>query len=141
MSAVNKAGSGKPSQTATLTAFPPGPPGAPDISDIDKTSATLKWTPPEEDGGSRVTGYVVEKREKGRDRWTKVNRKPVPETTLKVTDLVEKNEYEFRVIAENKVGLGEPSETSVTIRAKAPFGKIIFKNQIYSYKVTKNVML
>ena len=109
VSAVNKAGTGKPSQVATLSAKPPGAPDAPEVSDIDRTSATVTWTVPSSDGGSTITGYTIERREKGRDRWTRVNKSLVKETTLKVNDLTEKNQYEFRVIAENKVGPGEPA--------------------------------
>ena len=122
ITAVNKAGPGKPSQVTLLSAKPPGPPGRPDVSDINKTSATVTWTAPKSDGGSTITGYIVERREKGRDRWTRVNRKPIDDLKLKVTDLVEKTDYEFRVIAENKAGLGQPSEPSVKFVAKAPYG-------------------
>ena len=61
-------------------------------------------------------------REKSRS-WIRVNRTLVNETTMTVSDLVEKNDYEFRVIAENKVGPGEPSNPSIKFVAKAPFGK------------------
>lgn len=124
--AVNKAGSGKPSQTTVLAASPPGPPGLPSISDVKQTSVTLSWTPSESDGGSKIIGYIVEKKDMG--RWVKVNRSPVRETTMVVTDLVEKNEYEFRVMAENKVGVGEPSAPSSRVVAKLPFGKLFSVN-------------
>jgi len=42
---------------------------------------------------------------------------------LEVTDLFEGQKYEFRVIAENKVGAGKPGEPSVSIVAKSPFSK------------------
>ena len=137
VSAVNKAGVGKPSEVTILTAKPPSKPGQPEVSDIQKTSAVLSWTEPESDGGSPVIGYVVEKREKGRDRWVRVNRKAVTELTMKIPDLVEKNSYEFRVLAENKAGLGEPSETSSSFVAKALFGKI----SVYLYQVWHNTSI
>ena len=124
VSAVNKAGTGKPSQVSTLSAKPPGPPGTPEISDINKTSATVTWTPPESDGGSKIMGYTVERREKGKDRWVRVNKTLCKDTTLPVNDLTERSEYEFRVIAENKVGPGEPSSPSAKFVAKAPYGKL-----------------
>lgn len=126
ISAVNKAGQSKPSQVTVLTAKPPGAPGRPEVSDISKTSATATWKAPSSDGGSTITGYIVEKREKGRDRWVPVNRKPINAVTMKVTDLTEKTDYEFRVIAENRIGQGQPSEPSVKFIAKSPFGKFSF---------------
>lgn len=123
VSAVNKAGTGKPSEVTVIAAKPPSAPSKPEVSDIQKTSAVVTWTAPKSDGGSQVTGYIVEKREKGRDQWVRVNRKPVTETTMKVPDLVEKNNYEFRVIAENRAGPGEASDASASFTAKAPFGE------------------
>ncbi len=100
----------------------PGQPGTPVTSDVTATSCTLNWTPPTDDGGSPITGYTIEKRDRFSPRWTKVNAVPVEETTFKVPGLNEGSEYEFRVIAENKAGLGKPSEASTPIVAKPPYG-------------------
>lgn len=43
---------------------PPGPPGQPDVIHVDADHVRLKWTPPTDDGGSSVTGYVIERYEK-----------------------------------------------------------------------------
>ena len=47
----------------------------------------------------------------------------IPDLTLKVTDLIEASEYEFRVAAENKAGIGEFSPPSQPITAKNPWEK------------------
>ncbi|PIK60955.1 putative titin [Apostichopus japonicus] len=99
----------------------PYAPGKPEVSEIDVTQATLTWSPPEFDGGSEITNYIIEKTEVGRKRWTKVNKKPVKEPTFKVTDLIEGNEYQFRIIAENAAGQSKPSEPSDVIKAKPPY--------------------
>ena len=83
----------------------------------------LSWTPPKDDGGGKITGYIVERKEKGKSSWVRANRMPVKETKLKVTDLVPKTEYEFRVVAENRAGLGEPSEATHSVLVKLPYGK------------------
>lgn len=83
---------------------------------------TLSWEPPASDGGSTVTGYIVEKRECPVGRWVPVNRAPIKETTFKVNDLSEDRKYEFRVSAENAAGVGKPSEVSLPRVAKSPYG-------------------
>ena len=101
----------------------PGPPEKPATSDIDSTKITVTWSPPSVDGGSPVTGYTLERKEKTSTRWTKVTKETITETTLIVKDLIEGKEYEFRVAAVNKAGTGpfsEPSEPRIT---KPPYGK------------------
>jgi hypothetical protein len=101
----------------------PGPPEAPTISDVHKVGCTVSWQPPKEDGGTPITGYHVERHLTTSDRWLKVNTGAVTELTYKVNDLVEGSEYEFRVSAENKVGVGPPSSPSKPFVAKDPFSK------------------
>ena len=52
-------------------ANPPGPPGCPLATKVGRDYVSLKWTPPSYDGGAKVTGYVVEKRESGSPLWTR----------------------------------------------------------------------
>ncbi len=102
----------------------PDAPGKPEVSNVDTTSIHLEWTPPENDGGSEITGYIIEKRDATfGDRWVKAVKTPVLETSFTVKGLTENNQYQFRVSAQNKAGVGEPSEPSVIIKAKLPFGK------------------
>ncbi|XP_033628855.1 titin-like, partial [Asterias rubens] len=122
VAAVNKAGTGPFSEPSepTITKPPydvPKAPSKPEVSAVDSKQITISWSPPESDGGSPVTGYIIEKKETSSTRWTKAVRDSVSDTTLTVKDLIEGKEYEFRVAAVNKAGTGpfsEPSEPRIT---------------------------
>lgn len=104
---------------------PPSAPEAPLVDEIFATTCRLQWSPPSTDGGSPLTTYVLERRLQGATRWSKVTKQTIgPETIqMVVEELIEGSEYEFRVIACNKVGPSEPSAPSRMILAKNPFGK------------------
>lgn len=61
----------------------PGPPEKPKITEYSKTSMTLTWEPPRETGGSMITGYWLEKREKGTAYWARVNKAPITKRGMK----------------------------------------------------------
>jgi len=44
---------------------------------------TLTWNEPDEDGGSPITGYWVERYDPEQDKWIKCNKMPVKDTTFK----------------------------------------------------------
>uniref|UniRef100_A0A665TCS8 Titin n=1 Tax=Echeneis naucrates TaxID=173247 RepID=A0A665TCS8_ECHNA len=93
----------------------PGPPVGPlKVSDVTADNCVLTWAPPVDDGGAKIEGYVVEKRESSRLVWTNVV-SDLQATQFKVTKLLKGNEYIFRVMAVNKYGLGEALESDPTI--------------------------
>uniref|UniRef100_A0A3B5ASW6 Titin n=1 Tax=Stegastes partitus TaxID=144197 RepID=A0A3B5ASW6_9TELE len=93
----------------------PGPPVGPlRVSNITADNCVLTWAPPADDGGAKIEGYVIEKRESSRLVWTNVA-SDLQVTQLKVTKLLKGNEYIFRVMAVNKYGLGEALESEPTI--------------------------
>ena len=97
----------------------PSRPGGPlQVNNVTKNGSKLAWKAPEDDGGKPVTGYVIEKLDKG--RWVTVGRSKDPE--MDVTGLQEGKEYSFRVKAVNEEGDSEPLETDQAIIAKNPFG-------------------
>uniref|UniRef100_A0A3Q2NTA9 Titin n=1 Tax=Fundulus heteroclitus TaxID=8078 RepID=A0A3Q2NTA9_FUNHE len=95
---------------------PPGPPGFPECSDITENAVTVEWALPDYDGGSPISGYVVERREMT-GKWIRVNKTPVLDLRYRVSGLFEGNTYEFRVFAENIAGISEPSLTSDPVKA------------------------
>lgn len=70
-----------------------------DIEDMTKSTCTLVWTPPSDDGGSEITKYTVERREMTRHVWTLLS-KCVKADVLRfeVDKLMENREYEFQVL-------------------------------------------
>uniref|UniRef100_A0A668A5M4 Titin n=1 Tax=Myripristis murdjan TaxID=586833 RepID=A0A668A5M4_9TELE len=119
--AENIVGIGKVSKVSEghIARDPCDPPGTPEATKITKDSVTIVWTKPEYDGGAKVTGYVVEKKELPEGRWLKANFTNVIETEYVATGLVENQQYEFRVIARNAAGVfSGPSYSTGPITAK-----------------------
>ena len=109
-----------------IAKLPFGVPAAPrklSIEDLNKSKVVLGWDKPDFDGGSPVTGYYVERRQAYTSRWSRVNTQPVTSPMFTVKNLIEGDEYEFRVVAENEAGVSKPSETTSTFIAQDPYTK------------------
>lgn len=101
----------------------PGPPaGIINFNSITADKIIFSWEPvPESDkGGSKVTHYIVERRETSRVVWSTVSERH-EQTFVTVGKLVRGNEYVFRVMGVNKFGVGVPLESEPVI-AKNAFG-------------------
>ena len=108
------------------------PTGPIEIVDVQRTSISLRWKPPKDDGGSPIMFYIVEKKTPKSLVWSRVEK--VESNTLEVCaiNLYEKNEYLFRVIAENILGQSPPLITEEATIARSPFSKYI--HYIYNLK-------
>lgn len=95
------------------------------VIQVSKDEMTVVWAPPENDGGKSITGYILERKEKRAVRWVPCTKSPISERRMKVTNLIPNHEYQFRVKAENEVGLGEPSKPCRPVSAKDPIGKCL----------------
>uniref|UniRef100_A0AAR2LTC0 Contactin 3b n=1 Tax=Pygocentrus nattereri TaxID=42514 RepID=A0AAR2LTC0_PYGNA len=100
---------------------PPGPPDTVLVEEITDSTAQLTWSPGR-DNGSPITGYIIQARTAFTVGWQAVD--TVPEVingntlTATVVDLNAWVEYEFRVVASNSVGMGEPSPPSAKTRTE-----------------------
>ncbi|XP_077582191.1 contactin-3 [Stigmatopora nigra] len=100
---------------------PPGPPDKVTVEEITDSTAQLSWTPGR-DNGSPITGYIIQCRTPFTVGWQAVD--TVPEVvngntlTATVVDLNAWVEYEFRIVAQNSVGLGEPSPPSTKTKTE-----------------------
>ena len=108
----------------------PSPPRNVRPTEVQKDYIVIAWDESEFDGGSPITGYVVEKQDVKRQSWVQVDKVDAATRSLKATKLVEGNQYHFRVMAENDVGVSDPTQTDEPITAKLPFGKYILCSQI-----------
>uniref|UniRef100_A0A8C5J8Y0 Titin n=1 Tax=Junco hyemalis TaxID=40217 RepID=A0A8C5J8Y0_JUNHY len=116
--AVNEYGAGLPAEIAdpVKVSEPPSPPSKVVLVDVTRNSASIKWEKPESDGGSKITGYIVEMQTKGSVKWSACTQVKTLEAT--VTGLSMGEEYSFRVIAVNEKGKSDPRELGVPVIAK-----------------------
>jgi hypothetical protein len=63
----------------------PDAPEPPKPDRITRDSVTLSWRPPRNDGGSKIKGYIIQKKGKGDADWSDVNGTPVPVNVFKVS--------------------------------------------------------
>ena len=104
-----------------LCADKPGPPRSLKVPAVGPDSVTLSWAAPKDDGGSPVTGYVIEKREALRMTWQRVAK--TSDTTHKVGRLTEDAPYVFQVSAINAVGVSQPEELGKAVTPKSPYSE------------------
>lgn len=92
---------------------PPAAPGKPyPVLGAQPEILLLKWDRPHTDGGSPIIGYLVEQRRVGSPTWSKATATLVPYPELSLSGLEPGWRYQFRVAAQNVVGLSELSPIS-----------------------------
>lgn len=94
------------------------------MAEVQKDSVMLSWEQPENTGSCDITDYIIEKRDARRNTWTPVQKVDGKTFSFKVMNLLEGNEYLFRVSAKNEIGTSEPAEMDKATEAKSPFGKL-----------------
>lgn len=100
----------------------PGPPKELRVTDITRSTCRLIWKLPDNDGGERIKSYFLEKKAVTGKAWTVVKQACASQAFV-VSNLVEGNDYLFRVRAENRLGMGPFTETTEPIKARDPICK------------------
>uniref|UniRef100_A0A671SQ82 Protein sidekick-1-like n=1 Tax=Sinocyclocheilus anshuiensis TaxID=1608454 RepID=A0A671SQ82_9TELE len=112
-----------PEAEANITAGPvKGSPGSPVEMSITKIGSMLNihWTPGDT-GAGHVTGYVIEARPSDEGMWDTFVRHLPPTSTshsVSLDRLRQGISYQFRVLAVNEFGYGEPSAPSAAMSAQ-----------------------
>lgn len=96
----------------------PSPAATLNIVDVTKSTISVNWSKPSRDGGSRITGYVLEIAEKGSDNFFECATTKANVFHHEVSKLKPMTEYELRVMARNKAGLSEPRYAFSTVITK-----------------------
>ena len=115
----------------------PSAPEVPSVNEIFKDSCVITWRAPLSDGGTPVTGYFIERHTKSSPSWYRINTSPMSDTSYKCPDLIEGIEYEFRIIAVNKMGASQPSLPCRQFVARDPWEKPGQPGQVKISEVTR----
>lgn len=92
----------------------------PKVTEVGDDFAHLEWAKPESDGGARIQGYWIDKREVGNEAWQRVNVAICAATQISCPNLIEGRQYEFRIFAQNEAGLSPPSSNSSSVKIVDP---------------------
>ena len=87
------------------------------MSSITRTSARVRWAPPDHDGRSQILSYQVEMLQAGFTSWQAIIQQPRSSFTIRT--LEPGTSYQFRVVAYNKYGASKPSEPCDPIMTRA----------------------
>ena len=84
------------------------------------SKVTIYIKKPLSDGGSKVLGYIIEKKNLGAEEWVRLVKDilPLPGNNPMYTVILDPGIYDFRVMAVTKVGTSAPSEPG---RARVPY--------------------
>lgn len=106
-----------------ITDKPSKPTGPIKFTDLTHDSVTLSWQPPDSDGGLPLNNYVIEYHDARRTTWMKAGSVPKDTTTFTCTNLLEGNEYIFRVVAVNDEGESAPLESKESVKPQKEISK------------------
>ena len=112
----------------------PWAPNKPQIAGITRTTVALSWMPPQNDGGSPVTNYVIESKASSAVGWSVCNiGQQVSSPHFTAFGLIEGTTYQFRVSAENRVGRSEASHPTDSVVVREPISECLLLIADYSF--------
>ena len=82
----------------------------------------MSWEPPRSNGGSEITSYIIELRDRTSVSWSAALVTKPEDRSAILNDVIENKEYIFRVKAENKAGIGKPSAATNPVKIMDPIG-------------------
>lgn len=85
------------------------------------------------DGGSDVTGYVVEILEEGSEQWYRATAKALKTNEYVAAGLAANKKYRFRVAAINSNGTGEFSDPSAEVEPLERIGELQLIHYRFSF--------
>ncbi|XP_022527837.2 immunoglobulin superfamily member 22 [Astyanax mexicanus] len=108
-----KSDCGSASATVQLNVIdrPKPPQGKVDFLECSGKCITMKWKAPRDNGGKKVTSFVIERRMTGKKSWIKVGEVDGDITTFCNDTVEEGKPYQYRIRAVNSQGLSDPLET------------------------------
>ena len=90
----------------------------------DKGRICVAWQPPGKDGGSPVTGYIVETCRSTSSSWVETAKLDGSTLSHDITGLVQSAQYYVRVFAENQAGISKRgAELDEPVFARKPISE------------------
>ncbi len=88
------------------------------VTHITSNAASIEWESPLDDGGAKITNYILEKRESGWRSWEILTTLPPSVRECELENMSPAKDYFVRIRAVNRLGQGPATEINTPIRVK-----------------------
>lgn len=122
VASVNSVGVGAYTTYIESTTKPKTVPGVPiklQLVDGYKTSFTIRWSPPVNNGGAGIKDYIIQYKLNTSSTWTTLNDGVSTATSVTIRNLTNWKTYNFRIAAVNSIGAGAYSNSYVNMTPPA----------------------
>ena len=104
------------SANCLILAEPGRPEGPLTVTEIPDSKVKLSWNKPKDDGGSRVTHYIIEWQDRGSDSWEPCQVNGADDTEVTLDDF--NKDMKYRIKAVNMEGESGPLEVVGDVKDK-----------------------